>query len=109
MRVQEWVQTTVFAMVIEFAAMTTATGARANRTLPCRTKFQFWAQKSSVDNAPPFPGSLDGHPLKIKELRGEEPIESIELSQKGLGVASAVVIAILISSNKVTKSLMSAA
>ena len=81
----------------------------ANRTLPCRTKFQFWAQKSSVDNAPPFPGSLDGHPLKIKELRGDEPVESIDLSSTSLGVASAFVIASLVSSNKVTKSLKCAA
>ena len=49
--------------------------------------------------------SLDGHPLKIKELRGEEPVESIDLSNKGLGVASAVVIASLLVSNTTTKSL----
>ena len=61
------------------------------------------------DNAPPFTGSLDGHPLKIKELRGDEPVESIDLSSTSLGVASAVVIASLVSSNKVTKSLKCAA
>ena len=50
-------------------------------------------------------GSIDGYPLSIKQLRGEEPVESIDLSGKCLGVASAVVIASLITSNKVTKSL----
>ena len=37
--------------------------------------------------------SLDGHPLVIKQLKGEEPVEVIDLSSKRLGVASAVVIA----------------
>ena len=50
-------------------------------------------------------GSLDGHDLQIKQLRGEEPVESIDLSRKGLTVLSAVVIASLISSNTATKSL----
>lgn len=27
---------------------------------------------------------LDGHPLQIKELKGEEPVKSIDLSRKGL-------------------------
>ena len=49
--------------------------------------------------------SVDGHPLPIKELKGEEMVESIDLSGKGLGVASAVIIASLTSLNKVTKSL----
>ena len=47
-------------------------------------------------------------PLRIKRLKGEEPVESIDLSSKGLKVASAVVIAGLISTNAVTKSIKSA-
>ena len=61
--------------------------------------------------------SLDGHPLQIDRLRGTEPVESIDLSgdrdwrglRRGLGVASGVVIASLISSNAVAKSLKCAA
>ena len=49
--------------------------------------------------------SLDGHPLQIKQLRGEEPVEAINLAGKCLTGASAIVIASLISSNTVTKSL----
>ena len=49
--------------------------------------------------------SLDGHPLEINQLKGTEPVESIDLSEKELGVASAVAIASLIGSNTVTKSL----
>ena len=44
--------------------------------------------------------SLDGHPLAIDELRGTKPMESIDLSQKKLGVASAVIIASCISGNE---------
>ena len=40
-------------------------------------------------------------------LRGEEPVESIDLSHEGLGVASAVLIASMVSSNTVIKSLKS--
>ena len=54
-------------------------------------------------------GSLDGHPLPIKQLRGEEPVESIDLSSKSLTVLSATVIASLITSNTATKSLKCAA
>ena len=49
--------------------------------------------------------SIDGHPLPIKQLKGEEPVEAINLSNKSLGVASAVVIASLIGTNTATKSL----
>ena len=52
-----------------------------------------------------FVCSIDGRPLQIKELSGKEPVESTDLSVKGLGVASAVVIASLISSNTATKTL----
>ena len=49
--------------------------------------------------------SLDRHPLQIKQLKGEEPVEVIDLSGKGLTILSAIVIASLISSNTATKSL----
>ena len=54
--------------------------------------------------------SLDGHPLQVKQLKGEEPVEVINLSMcnlssEGLTELSAVVIASLISSNTATKSL----
>ena len=49
--------------------------------------------------------SIDGHPLEIKKLRGEEPVESIDLSCNGLCVGSAVIIASLIVSNTATTSL----
>ena len=53
--------------------------------------------------------SLDGIPLPIKQLKGEEHVEEIDLSCKGygqqLGVASAVVIASLLGLNTATKSL----
>ena len=49
--------------------------------------------------------SLDGYPLPITQLKGKEAVEAIDLSSKGLEVASAVVIASLIGSNVVTKSL----
>ena len=49
--------------------------------------------------------SLDGHPLEIKKLRGEEPVEEIDLSGKGLTHLSAIVIASLLPSNRATKSL----
>ena len=53
--------------------------------------------------------SLDGHPLPIKQLKGMEAIEVIDLSGKGLTVLSAIVIGSLISSNSVTKTLKYAA
>ena len=49
--------------------------------------------------------SLDGHPLPIKQLKEEEPVEVIDLSSKRLTVMSAIVIASLVGSNTVTKSL----
>jgi len=48
---------------------------------------------------------IDGHPLLIMQLKGDEPAESIDLSGKRLEVGSAVIIASLIGSNSVTKSL----
>ena len=43
--------------------------------------------------------NLDGYALPIKKLKGTEPVESLDLSGKKLGVASAIVIASLISVN----------
>ena len=42
---------------------------------------------------------LDGSALPIKKLKGTEPVESLNFSKKSLGVASAVVIALLIRVN----------
>ena len=53
--------------------------------------------------------SLDGHPLPIKQLKGEDAIETIDLSSKKLTVLSAVVIGSLVSLNSVTKTLKYAA
>ena len=48
--------------------------------------------------------NLDGYALPIKKLKGTEPVESLDLSGKNLGVASAIVIASLISvSGSLTK------
>ena len=49
-----------------------------------------------VDALNVFLCSIDGHPLLIKQLKGDKPAESIDLSNKKLNVASAVVIASLI-------------
>ena len=43
--------------------------------------------------------NLDGYTLPIKKLKGTEPVESLDVSSKGLGVASAIVIASLIRDN----------
>lgn len=43
--------------------------------------------------------TLDGYKLPIKKLKGTEPVESLNLSRKGLCVASAIVIASLIRDN----------
>ena len=43
--------------------------------------------------------NLDGYALPIKKLKGTEPVESLDLSNKRLGVASAIVIASLIGVN----------
>ena len=49
--------------------------------------------------------SLNAYALDVKQLRGEDPVEAIDLSGKGLGIESAVIIASLISSNTATKNL----
>ena len=43
--------------------------------------------------------NLDGFALPIKKLKGTDPVESLDLSGKDLGPASAVVIASLIGDN----------
>ena len=54
-------------------------------------------------------GSVDGHALQIDELKGTKPTERIDLSGKGLGVASAIIIASCIKENGVLKELKCAA
>ena len=49
--------------------------------------------------------SLDRHPLHIKQLKDEEPVEVIDLSGKRLTQLSAIVIASLIRTNTATTSL----
>ena len=49
--------------------------------------------------------NLDGYALPIKKLKGTEPVESLDLSGKKLGVASTIVIASLISVNGALTSL----
>ena len=61
-----------------------------------------------TDCASPL-GSVDGHPLQIDELKGTKPTEKIDLSRKGLGVASAIIIASCIKENGVLKELKCAA
>ena len=43
--------------------------------------------------------NLDGYALPVKQLKGTEPVKSIDLSSKGLSAASAHVIAALIWAN----------
>jgi hypothetical protein len=49
--------------------------------------------------------NLDGFALPVKKLKGTDPVETLDLSSKNLGVASAVVIASLISVNGALTSL----
>ena len=42
---------------------------------------------------------LDGFALPVKKLKGTDPVETLDLSGKNLGVASAIVIASLIGVN----------
>ena len=54
-------------------------------------------------------GSVDGHALQIDKLKGTKPTEKIDLSDKRLGVASAIIIASCIKENGVLKELKCAA
>ena len=49
--------------------------------------------------------SVDGHALPIDELKGTKPLESIDLSEKHLGAASAIIIVACIKENAVLKEL----
>ena len=49
--------------------------------------------------------SVDGHALPIDELKGTKPTEKIDLSNKKLGVASAIIIASCIKGNGSLKEL----
>ena len=51
------------------------------------------------------PDSVDGHPLPIDELKGIKAVESIDLSDKGLRVASAMIISTCIAGNESLRSL----
>jgi hypothetical protein len=62
-----------------------------------------------ADNSPFALGSVDGHALQIDELKGTKPTEKIDLSNKGLGVASVIIIASCIKENGVLKELKCAA
>lgn len=42
---------------------------------------------------------LDGYALPVRELKGTDPKDTLDLSGKQLGVASAIVIASLVSGN----------
>ena len=46
------------------------------------------------------PDSVEGHPLPIDELKGIKAAESIDLSGKGFGVASAMIIGTCIAGNE---------
>ena len=50
--------------------------------------------------------NLDGFALPVKKLKGTDPVEMLDLSGKKLGVASAVVIASLISVNGALKQVL---
>jgi hypothetical protein len=50
--------------------------------------------------------NLDGFALPVKKLKGTDPVETLDLSGKNLGVASAVVIASLISVNGALKQVL---
>ena len=54
-------------------------------------------------------GRVDAHALQIDELNGTKPTERIDLSGKGLSVASAIIIASCIKENGVLKELKCAA
>ena len=53
--------------------------------------------------------SVDGYALQIDELKGTTLTEKIDLSDKKLGVASAIIIASCIKENRVLKELKCAA
>ena len=76
-----------------------------------RLQIVFANVSTPADTDPPYLslGSVDGHALHIDELMGTKPTEKIDLSAKGLGVASAIIIASCIKENRVLKELKCAA
>ena len=54
-----------------------------------------------VMNTVTLDGYGSGFPLPVKQLKGTEPVEALDFSSKGLGVASGIVIASLIEGNAV--------
>ena len=52
---------------------------------------------------------MDGHTLQIDQLKGTTPTDKIDISGKGLGVASVIIIASCIKENGVLKELKCAA
>jgi len=75
--------------------------AAPKRSLSC--------QRPLTPRAHLYFGSVDGCALQIDELRGTKPTEKIDLSNKRLGVASAIIIASCIKENGVLKELKCAA
>ena len=53
--------------------------------------------------------SVDGHALPIDELKGTKPVDTIDLSRKGLGATSGIIIAAYIKENALLKELKCAA
>jgi hypothetical protein len=77
--------------------------------LKCAAARVFAFVSMPADNSPFALGSVDGHVLQIDELKGTKPTEKIDLSDKRLGVASAIIIASCIKANGVLKELKCAA
>ena len=81
-------------------------------SLKCATapSNRFSAPARSHTHRMPLPfGSIDQDALQIDELNGTKPTERIDLSHKGLSVASAIIIASCIKENGVLKELKCAA
>ena len=73
--------------------------------MPFDDQLHYCQQPLTPDGFSTLVHRLNGHPLPIKQLKGVEPVEAIDLSGKHLSVLSAIVIASLIGSNTATKSL----
>ena len=81
-------------------------------SLKCATapSNRFSAPARSHTHRMPLPfGSIDQDALQIDELNGTKPTERIDLSHKGLSVASAIIIASCLKENGVLKELKCAA
>ena len=60
--------------------------------------------KRAEHGAEPWQVDVDGFALPLKELSGADPTYKLDLAEKGLGVASAIVIASLITNNSLLTS-----